>query len=1102
MPDSVEAWEEMVVIPTYEVGQPEKNPMFLHNRVYQGSSGAVYPKPVIEHISNAKTDKEWKAVYLENAYVKIMILPQLGGRVQMAYDKIKGRHFVYYNEVIKPALVGLTGPWISGGIEFNWPQHHRPSTYEPVEYKLIDNLDGSKTVWCNEIDRMHRTKGMAGFTLYPNRAFLEVRVKLYNRTAFPQTFLWWANPALHANDHYQSIFPPDVHAVYDHGKRDVCAFPIARGTYYKVDYSTGVDISRYKNIPVPTSYMAVNSKYDFVGGYEHDSQAGIVHIANHHISPGKKQWTWGNGEFGFAWDRNLTDANGPYVELMCGVYTDNQPDFSWLMPYEEKSFSQYFMPYRDLGQIKNATRDALVNLEVGDEQICIQVYTTGEFADSIVQLFHKQELVFEEIGDFSPEHTYEKRLENQKEWHIADCHVVVKDKLGEILVDWQPESFTEEEMPPPAEPATLPQEIKSIEELYLNGLHLEQYRHATYRPEDYYQEALRREPQNAQCNKAMGLLLMRRAQFMEAQQYLQKAVDRLLTRNPNPIDGEAHFYLGQSLEYQGKYEAAYEAYYKAAWNAYNMDSAYFHLARIAARQRAWTEALDLVNRSIHRNANHHKARHLKVFLLRQLLEVEEALVFADTSIQFDPFNHSVRFEKYLLGHIDRVEAMQLLDRNLHAFLEIAQDYASFGAYSEAIEILKAGIDQQGSNPYPMAFYFVAYYKYQQGIDELTDWEEAASASPDYCFPNQLEEVLVLETAIQENPSDNLAPYYLGNFYYHYKDHSRAIELWEQSIDIRNDFPTAWRNLSLAYFNQKGDAEKAVNCIRKAFELDKSDARILLEYDQLLKKLNTPVEERFAFLNAYEHLVRERDDLYLERIALLNLQGQYESAFQLLMARSFHPWEGGEGKVPGQYLITTKAIAKKHLEEGKVNDGIHWLEKAQRFPQNLGEGKLYNALENEIFYWLGVSYHTLGDVTRASDYFEKGARGNLKPTVPWFYNDQQPDAIFYKGLSLMALDRHHEAQEIFNSLIHFAETHMHDEIRMDYFAVSYPEMQVWDLDFDKKNRTHCLYIRGLGYLGKGESDLAVADFNQVLGLENSHPGALIHLQFSQADFLMK
>ena len=398
----VACWEEQVTIPTYGVGQPDKNPMFLEKRVYQGSSGVVYPHPVIDRVESESQPSTYNAVFLENRYLRIMLLPEIGGRVQMAVDKTNDYHFVYYNQAIKPALVGLAGPWISGGIEFNWPQHHRPSTFEPVDYMLQANDDGSHTVWFNEIERMFRTKGMVGFTLHPDAAYLELSVQLYNRTDKPQTFLWWANPAVHVNDDYQSVFPPDVHAVMDHGKRDVSDFPIATGTYYKMDYAPGTDISRYKNIPVPTSFMAYHSDFDFIGCYDHGARAGMLHVANHHLVPGKKQWTWGNGDFGKAWDRQLTDEDGPYIELMCGAFTDNQPDFSWLQPGEEKRFTQVFMPYKGIGAVKNASREVAVNLEVSDGSVQIGVYVSRP-REVRVELLRQGEIIFERTAALSPE---------------------------------------------------------------------------------------------------------------------------------------------------------------------------------------------------------------------------------------------------------------------------------------------------------------------------------------------------------------------------------------------------------------------------------------------------------------------------------------------------------------------------------------------------------------------------------------------------------------------------------------------------------------------------------------------------------------------------
>ena len=416
--EEVKIWEEEVVIPTYEVGEPDKNPMFLEKRVYQGSSGKVYPYPTTEKISREKKDKIWKAVYIENEYLKIMILPELGGRIQRAYDKTNDYDFVYYNHVIKPALVGLLGPWISGGIEFNWPQHHRPTTYMPVDYLIQENPDGSKSLLVNDVDQMYGTKGMASFTLYPGKSYIEIKGQLYNPTAMPQTFLWWANPAVPVNDYTQSVFPPSIHNVYDHGKRAVSRFPIAKGIYYKHDYSEGVDISRYKNIPVPTSYMAEPSNYDFVGGYDYRKEAGLLHVADHHFSPGKKQWTWGCGDFGKAWDRNLTDEDGPYIELMTGVYTENQPDFTWLKPFEEKTFTQYFMPYKKVGLVKNATIHAALNMEKTEDGVHVTVYATEKYDGAEIVLQKSGKELYRENVVISPVNIYEKSIPAE----VSDMH--------------------------------------------------------------------------------------------------------------------------------------------------------------------------------------------------------------------------------------------------------------------------------------------------------------------------------------------------------------------------------------------------------------------------------------------------------------------------------------------------------------------------------------------------------------------------------------------------------------------------------------------------------------------------------------------------------
>ena len=1046
--------------------------MFLENRVYQGSSGVVYPHPVIEKILDEKTDKLWNAVFLENQYLKMMILPELGGRIQMAYDKTKGRHFIYYNQVIKPALVGLTGPWISGGIEFNWPQHHRPSTFEGIDHCIEENKDGSITVWCSEVERMFRTRGMTGFTLHPDKAYIEIKVKLYNRTNHPQTFLWWANPAVKVNDDYQSVFPPDVNAVFDHGKRDVSEFPIAKGTYYKVDYSPGTDISRYKNIPVPTSYMAVNSKYNFIGGYENDSKGGLLHVANHHVSPGKKQWTWGHGDFGRAWDRNLTDEDGPYIELMCGFYTDNQPDFSSIMPGEEKSFSQYFMPYRDLGVVKNATKEAMVNLETVNGKIVIKAYTLACYPAGKVILRSGEMELLHDTFDFHPGTSYEKEIEI-RDIDPTTLKISVESSERRILVEWQPEPSGKKEIPQAAKPAKLPAEIDSMEELYLTALHLEQYRHATYNPTDYYLEALRRDPKDSRCNNALGLWYLRRGRFALAEQYFKKAIETLTHFNPNPIDGEPFFNLGLSLRFLGKDDEAYNAFYKSVWNSAWMDNGYYQLACIDSKKGNWDEALDHIDRSLIRNWHNHKARQLKVSILRKLGKIDETEILIQESLALDKFNFGVLFEKYLFStgekssSGDLAQMTDLIRANIHTYIEFAIDFAFAGLYEEAIEIINLGIkEQKGQQVYPMALYYSAWFEAQNGNHRSSECilEAASHACSNYCFPNQIEAVKVLDWALTKKTNDSKAAYYLGNYWYNARQYDAAISNWELSARLDDQFPTVHRNLALAYFNKLNEKEKAQKELEKAYELDESDSRVLMELDQLYKRMGVQTEVRLQKLEKYPALLADRDDLYLEHVTLLNQTGQFDNALHQLMMRKFHPWEGGEGKVTGQYIFCLTEMAKQAIEADKNGTAIDLLNRAQLYPENLGEGKLYGAQENAIFYWLGCAYDGQKMTDVACKYWHLATSGLKEPSPAIFYNDQQPDSIFYQGLSLLKLGKTPEAKARFEILINFGKQHLNDEFKMDYFAVSLPDMQIWEDDLSQRNKQNCRHLIELGELG--------------------------------------
>jgi tetratricopeptide (TPR) repeat protein len=262
-------------------------------------------------------------------------------------------------------------------------------------------------------------------------------------------------------------------------------------------------------------------------------------------------------------------------------------------------------------------------------------------------------------------------------------------------------------------------------------------------------------------------------------------------------------------------------------------------------------------------------------------------------------------------------------------------------------------------------------------------------------------------------------------------------------------------------------------------------------DQLYKRRNRPPAERLAFLNLHCGLVEARDDLSIEQITLFNLVGDYEEAYARLMRRNFHPWEGGEGKVTTQYIWALVQKARAYIEEGRHLEAIEALDAAQHYPPNLGEGKLFGAQENHIFYYLGCAHEALGDHDAALSYWQKAAVGLSEPSSPMYYNDQPPDMIFYQGQARQKLGQHPQAAQVFQKLIDYGRLHLDDDGQMDYFAVSLPDFLVFDDDLSVRNRIHCHYMMALGYLGQGQDEDARRQFDLISKLDANHLGAEVH-----------
>jgi tetratricopeptide (TPR) repeat protein len=1108
-----------VVIPTYMPQAPDKNPMFLEKRVYQGSSGKVYPLPFTDRIAEKPIDRKWKAVWIENEFIRAMVLPEIGGRIHVLQDKTNGYDLIYNQPVIKPALVGLAGPWISGGIEFNWPQHHRPATFLPVDFSIEEGADGSKTIWCGDHDPMCRMKGMHGVCLHPGRAYLELKARAYNRTPLVQTFLWWANVATQVHECYQSFFPPDVYYVADHARRSMSEYPLAKGSYYGVNYGERArsdipdgevpsqfvpphcrnariggeglpgyapnDLSFYANIPVPTSYMCMASKQDFFGGYDHRAQAGIVHVANHHIAPGKKQWTWGNHDFGYAWDRNLTDADGqgqfpPYIEIMAGVYTDNQPDFSFLQPGETKAWSQYWYPIQKIGPAHYANLDAAISLRLIGRDLRLGVAVPVGCPRCVIALFAKQKQLARYTRDLSPERPFVGTIKLSKAVKETDLFLRVGDAAGRGLASYRPCARGSGKVPPPATEPAAPRDMRSADELFIAGLHLEQYRHATRSPDLYWREALRRDPLDLRCNNSLGLWHLRRGEFETAKTHFCKAIERLTLRNANPYDGEAYYNLGLCLRFLNRKDEAYDAFYKSTWNQAWEAAAYHALAEIDCLHKHWTTALEHLDSSLRFNTDNLRARNLKVMVLRELNRSDEAKAVLQSNLRLDSLDWWAR-------DLDG----QVLACDLQARLDLAHDYARAGFLDKAVAVLKRQIpaigdlpDQSWGAP-PLIHYALGWLHEMSGDPKaaLRAFRQAAAQSADYCFPARLEEIEILQSAMRANPRDARAPFYLGNLLYDRRRHGEAIRLWEQSARLNGKFSVVWRNLGIGYFNFSKNFSKARQAYEKAFKANSSDARLCYERDQLWKRIGEKPEKRLHELEKYPRLVQQRDDLTVELCALYNQIGRHEKAAQMLAVRQFQPWEGGEGGPLGEHVRAHLGLGHAALKKSELELARSHFEKALASPRNLSEAKHLLANQSNVHYWLGCAFGALGDNKLARQNWVKAAKfkGDFQQMSVRLFSEM----TYYSACALEKLGRRAPARKLFRELLAFGRKLQNTTAKIDYFATSLPTMLLFDDDLQFRQETTGLFLQAQAYLGLGNSSKARMLSKTVLKRDPNH-----------------
>ncbi len=1071
---AIRVWEENIVIPTYLAGAPEPNPIFNLGRNSQGAMGAVYPYPLYDILLHKKVDKTYKIVYLENEYIKIGILPEIGGRLFEGIDKTNNYNFVYRQHVIKPALIGLTGAWISGGIEWNIPHHHRASSFLPVQYQIEEDPDGAKTVWVGELEVRHRTRWAVGYTLRPGRSYFEARVRILNRTPVSNTMLCFANVAVHVNEDYQVIFPPGTQHGTFHGKREFLNWPVASTVYAGADFTKGVDVSWYKNQSEANSIFAWNYTDDFFAGYDHGKQAGTMAVADHGVVPGKKVWTWGNGPRGRMWDHILTDNDGPYDELMVGAYSDNQPDYSWLQPFDVKTFSINWYPFRDLDGVKKANLEAAVNLDVKNGTAKVGFYTTAAHSAATVLLESKTKALLRETIAIDPGKPFVQNVTLPAGIDEHDLRASISAD-GKELVFYSPLRLEPEPTPKPVKSPPPPAAVKTVEELYLIGLRAEQFHDPKIQPELYWWEALRRDTGDARVNTALGIRYFKTARFAEAERLFRTAVERLTNNYTTPKDAEPIYYLGLTLKAQAKYDEAYKYLYLATWNLNWRAAGYYGLAEIASMRSDFAGALDFVDRSLDHNALNIRALNLKAAVLRHLGRSDEALqALATAHRRADPLDVRTMAESWLISK--SAGARQTLASSMKEHpataAETAAEYLNSGLWQDGTDVLLQAVGTA-----PIVYYYLGYFaeQMQQPGKASEYYALGAKMPPDYSFPFQYEAIEVLRYAMRANPRDARAPYYLGNLLFDWQP-AEAARMWERSAEIDPSFPIVHRNLAIAYgySSPSISLDRAIRQLETAVSLTPKYARHFAELDEFYEAAGTPPEKRLAVLERNQQVVQQRDDSLARAIALLVSLGKYDEAIERLTGREFSVWEGANLNVAGSWIDAHVLRGRNRLAAGRIKDALTDFEAAHRIPSNLpSEGIDVADSRPELEYWLGKAYQALGESDRAKKHWREAALGGR--IAPQSY---------FRACALRELGETERANAIFRELVANGNRVLEKK----------PEASASVAGLLRRRSTMAAahYAAGLGYLGLSQLEKAKDELNKALKERPDHVGAKVAL----------
>jgi len=965
----VEAWEGTITIPTYGWAD-DVNPKLwaLEGNVKFSTTvkgSIVYPYSMQDHLSRTKRDRTYKALFLENEYLKVTCLPELGGRLHSVFDKTEGKEMFHLNNVIKPSMIAMRGAFISGGVEWNaGPQVHTVTILSPVDALIGKNADGSAYLEINNLEKTQRTQWTVRVTLRPGKAYLDEQIRIFNPADAISPYYFWNCTAFPNLPGTRFIYPMTLGT--DHYGVKFFSWPINEGR----------DISWLKNYETWASIFAVDCAFDFFGAYEVDADRGIVQVADKHELSGKKAWTWGTWDFGIVSQQNLTDNDGPYIEVQSGPL-QTQSDYGMLLPRQEISWQEWWYPVHGLGDgFEFATKDIAVQTAREDDTLQLHIIATSSFPGATCLITRDGRRLLRKNLDLGPENPKKVTLSAAGQ---SPVEVTIRTGKRQVIASFvTPLPIPETPEPKVSDLMSKPDEQLTLEEKFLKGRKFDLATNRR-RAREYYEKALAEDGHYSPALRALAVLDIEAGLCEKAAGRLKTAVKR------DDTDGLCWYFLGVSQLRLGNDAEALRCAYKAI-RCLGTDSLGCDLAgRAHMRLGEYSKAIGVFRRAVRLNPKDYKAKDHLLLALYAAGRKKAAYKKSEERIAENPTALVPRMIIALQNN-DRMnrfvrEARAFVGEDEFEMLEAGLVFAEVALANEAEELLRAAcveaVPEDQRSPLPV--YYLAYLASLQKDQAKAGayLTQAARMHRDYVFPSRPEEVAVFECAVKNNPDDAHAHLHLGNLYSHLDRQDEAVRHWSEAVKLDSSLSVAFRNLGLYAWAAEEDLPKAEKFYLKAIAARPKDQTLYRDLaDILLAAKRRP--DAIKTLESMPYEKNRRADIIIILAQMYLDQQQYTDAIDLLESTPyFVNWEG--------QTITWDLFHKAHLERGRIRfededfaGALRDFEASLTYPENIGVGRSNKPGESSAQYWRGKALQALGRLDEARSAWKEGAAGHKGP----------------------------------------------------------------------------------------------------------------------------